>query len=67
MERCVAEANVYALAAHQFWGAWALLQARWSKIEFDYLQYSQLRWSEYRRRRHEFLAGAAAAAASVGA
>ena len=26
--RCVAEANVFALAAHQYWGTWALLQVR---------------------------------------
>lgn len=26
---CVAEANVYALASHQFWGTWALLQVVW--------------------------------------
>ena len=24
--RCVAEANVFALAAHQYWGPWSLLQ-----------------------------------------
>ena len=26
VQRCVAEANVYALAAHQYWGTWSLLQ-----------------------------------------
>lgn len=26
VSRCVAEANVYALAAHQYWGTWSLLQ-----------------------------------------
>lgn len=26
LERCVAEANVYALAAHQYWGVWSFLQ-----------------------------------------
>ncbi|PSC74786.1 Replication A 70 kDa DNA-binding subunit isoform A [Micractinium conductrix] len=36
VQRCVAEANVYALAAHQYWGTWSLLQARWSFIDFDY-------------------------------
>lgn len=24
--RCVAEANVYALAAHMYWGTWSFLQ-----------------------------------------
>ncbi|PSC74962.1 putative ethanolamine kinase [Micractinium conductrix] len=64
VQRCVAEANVYALAAHQYWGTWSLLQARWSSIDFDYLQYALLRWGEYFKRRDEFLAGAAAAFAS---
>jgi hypothetical protein len=26
--RCVAEANVFALASHQYWGTWSLLQVR---------------------------------------
>lgn len=57
----VAEADVYALAAHQYWGSWALLQARWSAIDFDYMGYAALRWGEYRRRKEEFLAAARAA------
>ena len=28
VERGVTEANVFALASHQYWGTWALLQAR---------------------------------------
>lgn len=36
-----------------------LLQAKWSKIDFDYLQYAQLRWGEYFRRKDEFLSAAA--------
>ena len=51
----VAEANAYSLAAHQYWGTWALMQARWSTIEFDYMGYAELRWSEYKRRKDEFL------------
>jgi ethanolamine kinase len=60
LERCVAEANVYALAAHQYWGTWSFLQAKWSKIDFDYLAYAQLRWGEYHRRKTEFLGAAEA-------
>ena len=60
----VSEANVFALASHQYWGAWAIMQARWSAIDFDYMGYAALRWSEYWRRRDEFLAGAAGAAAA---
>jgi hypothetical protein len=31
------EANAFALASHQYWGVWALIQARYSPIDFDYL------------------------------
>lgn len=51
----VKEANVYALAAHQFWGAWAFMQAAWSSIDFDYMSYAKLRWDEYFKRKEEFL------------
>jgi hypothetical protein len=51
VEAAVAEANAYALASHVFWGLWALLQARYSVIEFDYVQYSKDRWVEYHRRK----------------
>ncbi len=52
----VAEANLFALASHQFWGVWAFFQAAYSAIDFDYLAYADLRWSEYRHRKAEFLA-----------
>lgn len=29
LERLMAEANLFALASHQYWGVWALIQARW--------------------------------------
>ncbi|KAL4439680.1 hypothetical protein ABPG75_002681 [Micractinium tetrahymenae] len=34
LARCVAEANMFALAAHQYWGTWSLLQAKWSSMHF---------------------------------
>lgn len=37
-------------------------QAKWSKIDFDYLQYAALRWGEYHRRKAEFLSAALALA-----
>jgi ethanolamine kinase len=58
IQRAVAEANVFALAAHQYWGTWSIMQARWSKIEFNYLEYAKLRWSEYYKRKDEFLQAA---------
>mmetsp|Transcript_1084 Transcript_1084/g.2227 ORF Transcript_1084/g.2227 Transcript_1084/m.2227 type:complete len:396 (-) Transcript_1084:325-1512(-) len=35
------------LASHLFWGAWSLVQARCSSIDFDYLAYAQRRFDAY--------------------
>ncbi|EFJ52542.1 choline, partial [Volvox carteri f. nagariensis] len=43
----VAEACVFALASHAYWGVWSFIQARYSPIDFDYLDYSRMRWAEY--------------------
>lgn len=51
----VAEANFFSLVAHQYWGVWALIQARYSPIDFDYFNYSKLRWDEYYKRKDEFM------------
>ena len=55
MAAAVAEGNFFSLVAHQYWGVWALIQARHSPIDFDYFQYSKLRWNEYYRRKEEFM------------
>lgn len=47
--------NKFALAAHFYWGVWALVQARFSDINFDYLGYSNLRFAEYKKRKAQFL------------
>ncbi|KAI8853963.1 kinase-like domain-containing protein [Chytridium lagenaria] len=51
-----AEVNKYALAAHMFWGVWALVQSKISDLDFDYASYAQLRFREYVRRKEEFFA-----------
>lgn len=56
IEQLVREANVFALVAHQFWGVWAFIQARYSDIDFDYMEYSSIRWNEYHRRKDAALA-----------
>jgi len=53
--RMEAEANLFSLASHIYWGVWSLIQARYSPIDFDYLQYSATRWTEYYRRKAEFV------------
>lgn len=58
VEHGVIEANLFALASHQYWGTWSLMQARWSQIDFDYVEYAALRWKEYRKRKNEFVEAA---------
>lgn len=55
LDKAVVECNAFALASHQYWGVWAVLQAAVSPIDFDYMKYVDLRWSEYHRRKQEFL------------
>ena len=33
-------ANMFALASHFFWGLWAVIQAKHSPIDFDFMQYA---------------------------
>ncbi|XP_010533172.1 PREDICTED: probable ethanolamine kinase [Tarenaya hassleriana] len=47
------EADVYKLASHLYWAVWAIIQARMSPIEFDYLGYFFLRYNEYKKQRSE--------------
>lgn len=41
MEKLFVEVNVLSLVAHLYWGVWALFQARFSAIDFDYLTYAK--------------------------
>ena len=56
MEAAVAEANFFALVAHQYWGVWTLIQAHHSAVDFDYFTYGRRRWAEYYARKQGFLA-----------
>lgn len=58
LDRLVAEANVWALASHLYWGIWALVQACYSPIDFDYIQFSKTRLAEMQRRKDAWLAEA---------
>ncbi|KAK7915510.1 hypothetical protein WMY93_011271 [Mugilogobius chulae] len=41
------QVNKFALASHFFWGFWALIQAKYSSIDFDFLGYAVLRFNQY--------------------
>ena len=42
----------FVLCSHLMWGAWALVQASVSKIDFDFKDFAQQRLSEYARRKN---------------
>lgn len=56
IDALVVEANVFSLASHLYWGIWALIQAKYSTIDFDYLAYHGLRLAEMRRRKEAVFA-----------
>ncbi|XP_014878474.1 ethanolamine kinase 1 [Poecilia latipinna] len=41
------QVNKFALASHFFWGLWALIQSKFSTIDFDFLGYAKLRFNQY--------------------
>uniref|UniRef100_V5GUQ1 ethanolamine kinase n=1 Tax=Anoplophora glabripennis TaxID=217634 RepID=V5GUQ1_ANOGL len=47
VEKLYVQANQFVLAAHLFWGIWALIQAEHSYIDFEYMEYADLRLREY--------------------
>ncbi|XP_031250822.1 probable ethanolamine kinase [Pistacia vera] len=51
LEALYVEANTFMLASHIFWALWALIQAKMSPIDFDYLGYFFLRYNEYKRQK----------------
>lgn len=55
IDKVVREANLYSLASHLYWASWAILQAKWSSIDFDYMEYATVRLDEYYKRKSGFI------------
>jgi len=55
VERLFVQVNKFSVLSHFYWGAWALAQSRFSKIDFDYLDYAIIRFSEYDKQRKLWL------------
>ncbi|XXG55881.1 hypothetical protein AAC387_Pa03g3440 [Persea americana] len=51
LEALYIETNSFRLASHLYWALWGLIQAKMSPIDFDYLGYFFLRYSEYERQK----------------
>nr|XP_005991748.1 PREDICTED: ethanolamine kinase 2 [Latimeria chalumnae] len=56
IETLYIQVNQFALASHFFWGFWALIQAKFSTIDFDFLRYAVLRFSQYFKMKPEVMA-----------
>ncbi|CAN0570580.1 unnamed protein product, partial [Ectocarpus sp. 12 AP-2014] len=48
------EVNRWALPSHLWWSLWAVVQARYSPIEFDFVDYARLRLAGYRLHKKAF-------------
>lgn len=55
VERLYVQVNQFALAAHFFWTIWALIQAEYSTIDFDFVDYAFIRYNEYLSKKEQFL------------
>lgn len=55
VERLYVQVNQFALASHFFWGLWALIQAKYSKIDFDFLGYAVVRLNQYFKMKPEVM------------
>uniref|UniRef100_A0A8D0LCS4 ethanolamine kinase n=1 Tax=Sphenodon punctatus TaxID=8508 RepID=A0A8D0LCS4_SPHPU len=56
VEMLYVQVNQFALASHFFWGLWALIQAKYSTIDFDFLGYAIVRFSQYFKMKTEVIA-----------
>ncbi|XP_058800779.1 ethanolamine kinase 1 [Phymastichus coffea] len=51
VEKLYNQVNQFVLLTHFFWGCWALIQSQYSLIDFDFLEYAEIRFNEYFRRK----------------
>eukprot|EP01064_Diplonema_japonicum_P036493 TRINITY_DN8210_c1_g1_i1.p1 TRINITY_DN8210_c1_g1~~TRINITY_DN8210_c1_g1_i1.p1 ORF type:complete len:368 (+),score=58.42 TRINITY_DN8210_c1_g1_i1:44-1147(+) len=47
IEDLVREADIFAVASHLYWGIWAVVQARYSPIDFDFMHFAFQRFCGY--------------------
>lgn len=52
-----AEVGRWTLPSHLWWAAWAVVQARYSPIDFDFVDYARLRLEGYRVHKKAFFGG----------
>ena len=55
IDELAAVVNRFAPAANFFWGVWAIVQARHSPIDFDFMNYAALRLGGYYKQKAQYL------------
>ncbi|QDZ17591.1 choline/ethanolamine kinase [Chloropicon primus] len=45
--RLLLESEFFVVVSHIFWSVWSIIQAKYSKIDFDYIEYYEKRWKYY--------------------
>ncbi|XP_010688024.2 probable ethanolamine kinase isoform X2 [Beta vulgaris subsp. vulgaris] len=58
LEALYVETNSFMLVSHVYWALWALIQAKMSPIDFDYLSYFFMRYNEYKRQKGDVFSSA---------
>ncbi|XP_051889993.1 ethanolamine kinase 1 [Pristis pectinata] len=55
VEELYIQVNLFALASHFFWGLWALIQTKYSTIDFDFFGYAVVRFHQYFKMKPEVM------------
>lgn len=56
MDEVLKQIGLFSLCSNLFWGVWALVQAEYSTIDFDYVDYANTRLKEYFNKKDKYLA-----------
>lgn len=55
VEQFYKEVNKFTLASHFMWATWSLVQAQNSSLDFNFVNYAQIRFDEYFRNKEAFV------------
>nr|XP_032834069.1 ethanolamine kinase 1-like [Petromyzon marinus] len=56
VQRLYVHVSKFSLVSHYFWGLWSLIQAKYSTIDFDFLGYAIVRFTQYRETKPHVMA-----------
>ncbi|XP_061434951.1 ethanolamine kinase 1-like, partial [Lethenteron reissneri] len=56
VHRLYVHVSKFSLVSHYFWGLWSLIQAKYSTIDFDFVGYAIVRFTQYRETKPHVMA-----------